>query len=1151
MSSTDRQNRLLATEDWTRIYQSFRNAEFKSYDFDTLRRAMINYLRENYPEEFNDYIESSEYLALIDMIAFLGQNLAFRIDLNARENFLELAERRESILRLARLLSYNPKRNQCANGLLKIQSISTTEDVIDSNGVNLQNQSILWNDPANPNWQEHFNRVLNAALPDNTKTGNPLRRENINGIPSEQYKFRATNTTVPSYGFSKSIDGRSTSFSAVSTEIVDGKLQEESPVPGNSLSFIFRNDGQGPQSSNYGYFLHFRQGNLQSKEFDIENPSTSEVVTIEETNINDSDIWLYSLNENGAQAELWSKIDSVEGNNVIYNSLSNNVRNIYSVLTRAEDRISLVFSDGTFGNLPNGSFRVFYRTSANRRLIIVPDDMRNISITIPYESDNNKAETLTLNLGLEYTVDNASESESNDSIKTNAPATYYTQNRLITGEDYQLGPLGISQEIVKTKSVNRTSSGISRYFDLVDATGKYSSTNLFGSDGSLYKEYQIVKESFSFSSLTDIEIAILNTIQPILQKVELLNFYLDSFPRVFVQDLQNTWQKVNYGTNQSTGFFVNTNNIRAQLGDFTLGNMKFVKSNSLLKFSAPAGKHFLNGELVDGPPDFRGGTEFIWTKVISVYEDGTELFNGNGPVLVDNVIPTGALLSEVITALPNQLSQQLQQQLVDQIFSYKNFGLRFARGESDWRLINEDNISTSNSFSIGKTGDTTGENLDSSWLLLFETDGINYTVSYRSLRYIFESDREIRFFYDGSDPIFDIKSGEVIKDKISILDINPKPDNDRAFGRNIDWEIVKEYRNRDGYVDSKKVEIGFYDSDNDGIIDNPDVFSEIVNDEDINAQNFFRKLVFMEKTTSIDGLTDFVYVSPESIDLKTFFKKGDEGALSQYNDGDLFYFFNEDIFQNLNLTTASFVLNTNYRAEIGRDNLKFQYYHAADENKRIDPSASNIIDTYLLTRGYDTEFRNWLENKRPTKPLPPSSDELFLSYGTALANIKSISDEVVYHPVKYKILFGNKAEPSLQAQFKIVKNPELVVNDNDIKAGIISAINRFFAIDNWDFGDIFYFSELANYVMSEMSPDIVSFVIVPTQADQTFGSLFEIKSESDEIFISGATVANIEIIDEITAARLNAEGNVVTGASIENAGIQSTSFTNYIERDNS
>ena len=85
MATTDRQNRLLLAEDWRRIYQSFRNADFQSYDFDNLRRTMINYLRENYPEDFNDYIESSEYLALIDLIAYMGQNISFRIDVLNKE----------------------------------------------------------------------------------------------------------------------------------------------------------------------------------------------------------------------------------------------------------------------------------------------------------------------------------------------------------------------------------------------------------------------------------------------------------------------------------------------------------------------------------------------------------------------------------------------------------------------------------------------------------------------------------------------------------------------------------------------------------------------------------------------------------------------------------------------------------------------------------------------------------------------------------------------------------------------------------------------------------------------------------------------------------------------------------------------------------
>ena len=103
------------------------------------------------------------------------------------------------------------------------------------------------------------------------------------------------------------------------------------------------------------------------------------------------------------------------------------------------------------------------------------------------------------------------------------------------------------------------------------------------------------------------------------------------------------------------------------------------------------------------------------------------------------------------------------------------------------------------------------------------------------------------------------------------------------------------------------------------------------------------------------------------------------------------------------------------------------------------------MDTYLLTRTYDTNFRQYLDGNIENLPLPPSSDNLFNNYGSSISKIKSISDDVIYHPVKYKILFGAKADARLQASIKIVKNPDQVVNDNDIKARVVTAINQYFA----------------------------------------------------------------------------------------------------------
>ena len=748
MSSTDRQNRLLVAEDWKRIYQSYRNADFKSYDFDNLRRTMINYLRRNYPEDFNDYIESSEYLALIDLIAFLGQNLAFRTELNSRENFLELAERRESVLRLARLLSYNPKRNQCANGLLKIASVSTSEEVRDSNNLNLANQTILWNDPANTNWYEQFIKVMNAALPVNNTFGRPIKTDNVNGVPTYQYRFNSTNSDVPAYSFNKSVDGITNRFEIVSTDVVDGSMQEEAPFPGNNFAFLYRDDGRGAASSNTGFFCHFRQGTLDQGTFNITNPSSNQVVAVDATNINNSDVWLYKLNNFGAEEELWTKVDAVEGNNIIYNSLSKNIRNIYSVLTRANDRISLIFSDGTFGSLPQGQFRVYYRTSKNRRLVIDPSDMKGVNISIPYLSKSGKQERLSVVFELKYTVDNSSTSETNASIKANAPATYYTQNRMVTAEDYQIGPLTVSQEIVKAKSVNRIASGISRYFDLTDATGKYSKTNLFGIDGIIYKEFISPKQTFSFVTRTDVEGAIVNTIQPILSDKKVKNFYYNKFPKILVGDLNNTWNNITTDTNQSTGYFTNISGLISELGSFTASTLKLIKPGSLIKFEAPEGFHFMttdNNKLMTGAADHPGSKEYLWTKVISVQGAGTDINeDGTGPVVFNDIIPTGAKLVQIIPRLATTLQSQVQTQIIDQTFAYKTFGLRFDTNIGEWRVITNNNLDINSAFSIGKTGDNTNAQLDASWLLLFETDGDKYTVTYRASRYVFESDNEIR-----------------------------------------------------------------------------------------------------------------------------------------------------------------------------------------------------------------------------------------------------------------------------------------------------------------------------------------------------------------------------------------------------------------------
>ena len=221
MANTTRQTSLLVNQDWTKVYESFRNADFQSYDFQTLRKSMIDYLRIYYPEDFNDFVESSEYIALIDMIAFLGQSLAFRTDLNARENFIDTAERRDSVLKLARLVSYVPKRNQTALGYLKFDSIQTTETLTDSNNIDLTNVIVKWNDSTNINWYEQFVTILNNALPTNQIIGKPANSKLIAGITNDEYNLNIPPGSLPVYKFQTQVENSAIPFEVVSPTSVN------------------------------------------------------------------------------------------------------------------------------------------------------------------------------------------------------------------------------------------------------------------------------------------------------------------------------------------------------------------------------------------------------------------------------------------------------------------------------------------------------------------------------------------------------------------------------------------------------------------------------------------------------------------------------------------------------------------------------------------------------------------------------------------------------------------------------------------------------------------------------------------------------------------------------------------------------------------
>jgi hypothetical protein len=1136
MAKTTRQTAVFGVEDWKRIYQTYREADFQSYDFETLRKSFVDYLRLYYPETFNDYIESSEFIALLDVMAFMGQALAFRTDLNTRENYLDTAERRDSVIRLANLVSYTAKRNIAASGYLKVFSIQTTENVQDFNGINLSNVTVDWADPTNFNWQEQFNAILNAALVDSQRIGRPGARDTILGVDTAEYSINLVPGFLPVVPYTATVDGINMPFEAVNSSIVgENYVYEPSPRPSGAFNILFRNDQLGFNSANTGFFFLFKQGVLQNQDFNLADRVSNRAVNINIEGVNNEDRWLYQLDNVGTIDSEWNFVQSVYA--AAAEQTAPGVRKLFSVTSRTNDQITLNFGDGIFSAIPVGTFRCYVRASNGLAYIINPEEMQAVSIPISYVSRTGQLETVTFTCGITTPVSNATPRETIDEIKQRAPARYYTQDRMVNGEDYNNFPFTAYNSILKSKAVNRASIGTSRYLDLVDNTGKYSSTNTFGSDGALYESFSLPSFQFTYLTNNEIEDVIVNRVQPALSNSQTQQFYYAEYPRPSLVVNNIAWQLSTSQANVTTGYFKNIGNgSPAPIGPFTNTNAQYIVVGSLVKFVPPVGYYFdANNRLQLGTPTRADEKLVIWASPSLIFVDGTNqglgnLANGIGPVTLNNYVPTNAIATQVIPILITDLPLSFETSMADQIRLSRNFGIGYdSLGEitgkpGTWYLITSTNLAVDAPFSLNDAGDTSGAQLDASWLVQFVTNGSNYTASIRALDYYFGSVLQTRFFYYGDEQIYDSRTGTTISDFVNVLKTNSRPDTALPLATDNRLKIVGQPVLSDGYVDDYQVLVSFQDSDSDGVPDNPDFFTDIVGTIPT-VPNATSPWVFQQKIVDFDNLQRYVLIEPGIVDSSYATKDDIELVKAEYVSGQIFYAYSTNTFYELTIDpstgTRILVLSGDYLAKAGRPSLYFQYRHNAPLNTRIDPGTTNIIDVYVVTNEYYTSYQNYIRDTTGTvpEPVPPTIDQLTTDY-QGLQDFKMISDTMILNSVEFQPLFGDKAPIELRATIKVIRSTNSVASTSEIKNLVIQNLNNYFTLDKWDFGDTFYFSELAAYLHAELGGIISSVVLVPLDPEKYFGDLYEIRSAPNQIFVSAATVNNIDVIEALTSTNL-------------------------------
>ena len=1191
MAQGARQASLFAAEDFTVAYESFAQANLQAYDFDTIRTAMVNYIRTNYPENFNDYINSSEFIALIELMAFLGHNLAFRADLGQRENYLSTAERRESALRIAEFLGYTPTRNVVASGYLKIDTVETNEVVFDSNGNSLANVNTQFEDATNPISYQNFLTIMNAIFQSSSKFGSPFATSTTGTITNEIYRTNSTNNTA-TREFTNKINGTNATFSLYSAGVdtATSTLIEKIPNPYGAVDLLYRNDNSGFGSPNTGFFIGFKQGSLNFKDFEINNGLPNLSVDINADNVANGQIWVQNVDEVGQVQKTWTRVDRLYGASAMFNARQNKIRDIYSVSSRENDQVSIVFSDGNFGNIPRGIIRVWYRTGLNLTYSLVPDSFNQTSFSIDYISASGNLHTAKFKASLKSIVSNASERETVSSIKANAPRFFATQDRMITAEDYAITPLTASENIRKIKSINRVHSGHSRFRDIYDPTATYSDATQYSDDIYLYEQGITKRSVVSLpSSLTGTQIYD-KYIKPMLADPEIFNFYYSrqgwsSTTHDAKYDFNNTidgitffnssgtetnvfrWNQITRGSDGCSGYFT-YNSIVQRVGDTATNSLKKADINGLVEFidspykmgyisdativnagsgytttptvtitgkgsGATATCTIANGQvtsiaITDSGSGYDqstnisisggGGTGALvkgiivdaktqWVKVDRLYKNGlgddnsagnpTGIDNtGKGAIVLNAVVSSGARVRRIVPRLSTDLDDTTRTNVISKINNKNTFGLRYNASSQKWIIIDSANLpansTTLNSvanWSLEHAGDGSSTGIDNSWVIRLNHGTTEWEMLTRRTQYVIGSANKLKFTNLNFNNTFSSETNKPLRDNIKILKINPKSESDpNPLGKDYKFNAYGYFTYADGYTDPNNIRVTLADPDNDGYPNDPEAFSNIVGSSTIKLG-----------TKTVDG---FKYTTIDP----------DNGT-----------------------TVVS-----------GVGNLHTQYNRIADLNSLIDPSTTNIIDTYVLLNSFNNEYRNWAQyDGRPeTQPNPPTISELTDTF-ESLNTKKSISDQVIYRPVKYKLLFGDLADGSLQATFNVTKTSNSTISDTEVKQRVIGLINQYFNIDNWDFGEDFYFTEMAAFIHNNMIGEI-SQVTISSVSNPTDGtSLFEISSNSDELFlplvkqnnitVQSSSNANLTTIGENTSGNISAS-NVSASSSTSGGG---------------
>ena len=103
-----------------------RDINYLSKDFDSIKSDLVDYIKRYFPNDFRDFNDASGGMAILELMAYVGDILSFNVDRQVNEAYINRAVETKNIVSLAENFGYTPRNNTPAVVNLSVSATFTT-----------------------------------------------------------------------------------------------------------------------------------------------------------------------------------------------------------------------------------------------------------------------------------------------------------------------------------------------------------------------------------------------------------------------------------------------------------------------------------------------------------------------------------------------------------------------------------------------------------------------------------------------------------------------------------------------------------------------------------------------------------------------------------------------------------------------------------------------------------------------------------------------------------------------------------------------------------------------------------------------------------------------------------------------------------------